>query len=175
MAQVFSCEFCGISKNTFFYRTPPVTASGKISCWTTQDLDHILIQGDNLYKFLNKESFPSVNGLPKEFHIFQYTVSVEMKAENLHDGVAFLGESFLRNILAISCNSTGFLLFTCNQAIVIIKYLTASTGILYFIFDSHSGNSRGITDSPFGFSVLLQIADIVQVERYIEDAYNIAY
>ena len=25
-AQVFSCEFCGISKNIFFYRTLPVTA-----------------------------------------------------------------------------------------------------------------------------------------------------
>ena len=30
-AQVFSCEFSEISKNTFFYRTPPVAASGK-SC-----------------------------------------------------------------------------------------------------------------------------------------------
>ena len=27
LAQVFSCEFCEISKNTFFYRTPPVDAS----------------------------------------------------------------------------------------------------------------------------------------------------
>ena len=27
LAQVFSCEFCKISKNSFFYRTPPVTAS----------------------------------------------------------------------------------------------------------------------------------------------------
>ena len=27
MAQVFSCDFCEISKNTFSYRTPPVTAS----------------------------------------------------------------------------------------------------------------------------------------------------
>ena len=27
LAQVFSCEFCEISKNTFFCRTPPVTAS----------------------------------------------------------------------------------------------------------------------------------------------------
>ena len=26
-AQVFSCEFCGISKNIFFYRTPLVAAS----------------------------------------------------------------------------------------------------------------------------------------------------
>ena len=27
LAQVFSCEFCEISKNTFFYRTPLVAAS----------------------------------------------------------------------------------------------------------------------------------------------------
>ena len=27
LAQVFSCEFCEISKNTFFYRTSPVAAS----------------------------------------------------------------------------------------------------------------------------------------------------
>ena len=28
LAQVFSCEFCKISKNTFSYRTTPVAASG---------------------------------------------------------------------------------------------------------------------------------------------------
>ena len=28
LAQVFSCEFCEISKNTFSYKTPPVAASG---------------------------------------------------------------------------------------------------------------------------------------------------
>ena len=27
LAQVFSCKFCEISKNTFSYRTPPVSAS----------------------------------------------------------------------------------------------------------------------------------------------------
>ena len=33
-SQVFSCEFCEISKNTFFYRTPVVAASGqvKVTC-----------------------------------------------------------------------------------------------------------------------------------------------
>ena len=30
LAQVFSCEFCKISKNTFSHRTPPVAASGRI-------------------------------------------------------------------------------------------------------------------------------------------------
>ena len=28
LAQVFSCEFCEISKDIFSYRTPPVAASG---------------------------------------------------------------------------------------------------------------------------------------------------
>ena len=31
LAQAFSCEFCEISKSTFFYRTLPVAASGKNS------------------------------------------------------------------------------------------------------------------------------------------------
>ena len=32
LAQVFSCEFCEISKNTLCYRTPPVAASvGRIN------------------------------------------------------------------------------------------------------------------------------------------------
>ena len=29
MAKAFSCEFCKILKNTFFYKTPPVAASVK--------------------------------------------------------------------------------------------------------------------------------------------------
>ena len=100
--------------------------------------------------------------------------SVEMKVENLHYGVAFLGESFLTNMLEISGNSTGCLLFICNYVIAIIKYSTTSTVKSNFIFDSHGRNGQGITRSPFGFSVLLQFADIVQVERYTEDAYNLA-
>ena len=31
LAQVFSCEFCKISKNTFIYRTPLVAASGVLN------------------------------------------------------------------------------------------------------------------------------------------------
>ena len=37
LAQVFSYEFCEISKNTFSYRKPPVAASGYI--WSDPKLD----------------------------------------------------------------------------------------------------------------------------------------
>ena len=30
LSQVFSCEFCEVTKNTFFYRTPPVATSGDL-------------------------------------------------------------------------------------------------------------------------------------------------
>ena len=33
LAQVFSCEFCEISKNTFFLRTPLVAASENLYIW----------------------------------------------------------------------------------------------------------------------------------------------
>ena len=36
LAQMFFCEFCEISKNSFFYRTPPLAASGgflKYNCF----------------------------------------------------------------------------------------------------------------------------------------------
>ena len=132
-----------------------------------------MIQGEIMCKSLNKESFLSIDDLPREIHIFQFIASVEMKVENLYDGVVFVGEPFLRNILTISNNSSGCLLFICNYVVSVIKHLTAR-GTTSFIVDSHCRNSRGITDNPFGFSVLLQFADIVQVERHIEEASNIA-
>ena len=58
-----------------------------------------------------------------------------MYVENLHNRVVFLGEQFLRNILTISGNIMGCLVFLCKYAIAIIIYLTAST--LRFILDSH--------------------------------------
>ena len=76
----------------------------KISCWTTGDFDHILTEGDNLYNSLNKNSFLSVDDLPRWVYIFRYIVNLEMKEENLHESVAFLGEPFLRNIFVLSHN-----------------------------------------------------------------------
>ena len=142
----------------------------KTSCWTHRDLDHILNEGDN--KLLNKESFLSVDDLPRQIYIFRYIVNLEMTEETLHEGVAFLMEPFLRNIFALSHNSTGCLLFICNYVAAIIRYST-TRDTSYFLFE-YCRNSRGITDSPFSFSVLLQFADLIQIKRNIEEAYNVA-
>ena len=39
LTQVFSCEFCAISKNTFSYRTPLVAASGYHAVLDSTDAD----------------------------------------------------------------------------------------------------------------------------------------
>ena len=45
LAKVFSCEFCKISRNTFFYRTPPVAVSERLDV-------------NAIYKHISRSEFP---------------------------------------------------------------------------------------------------------------------
>ena len=47
LAQVFSYEFCEISKNTFRYRTPPVAASRSLPEFSLAYFDVLALQGDH--------------------------------------------------------------------------------------------------------------------------------
>ena len=42
LTQVYSCEFCKISKSTFSYRTPPVAACGQFLTKRLEQLDAVL-------------------------------------------------------------------------------------------------------------------------------------
>ena len=65
LAQVFSCEFCEISKNTFYYRTPMVAASVHLILYhfylvlrhSVNIVAHILFHYFFLYTFLFKFVF----------------------------------------------------------------------------------------------------------------------
>ena len=122
---------------------------------------------------MDKESFLSVDDLPRQIYVFLYIANLEITEETLHEGEAFSGEPFLRNIFALSHNSTVCLLFICNYIVAIIKYSTTRDRS-YFLFDLYCRNSSGIIDVSFGFSVLLQFADLIQIIKYIEEAYNVA-
>ena len=56
LAQIFSCEFCEISKNTFFYRTPPVAASVLITKLPMQSFTNAPCQ--LMGKASNSSDFP---------------------------------------------------------------------------------------------------------------------
>ena len=54
LAQVFSCQFCEISKNTFSYRRPPVAAADFFKCLfvTSHTLPPPLLYSEVLFLFL---------------------------------------------------------------------------------------------------------------------------
>ena len=52
--------------------------------------------------------------------------------------------------------------------------MNAAGNLIYFLFDSHCRNSRGITNDEPGFSVLMNFDSLYQIERYTEEAYQLA-
>ena len=61
LAQMFSCEFCQISKNIFSYRTLPVAASDTILTTfiriVTRLDPYVSIERKKMYQFLNDKKF----------------------------------------------------------------------------------------------------------------------
>ena len=55
LTQVFSCEFCAILKNTFFYRKPPVAVSAFLSLQTHSDI--LITFLDCFYEFAANFNF----------------------------------------------------------------------------------------------------------------------
>ena len=96
--------------------------------------------------------------------------------ENLHDSVAVYGDSFRTDVFTISNVNTGSgcTLFLCSYTAALFRYVNGRGNVTYFLFDSHCRNSRGITDGRPGFSVLIKFESLFQIERYIEEAYQVS-
>ena len=96
-----------------------------------------------------------------------------MREVNLHDGVVFLGEPFLRDILVFSSSSKRCLLFLCSYSVAKVKRISGCGISFYFLFDSHRINSRRLTNSQEDISVLIKFVNLYEIERYIERAYHV--
>ena len=103
-------------------------------------------------------------------HIFRHTVNLEILEENLHDGIAIYGDSLITDVTDV----TDQILFLCSYAVAMLKHVNGTGNVSYFLFDSHCRNSRGITDEEIGFSILMKFESLFQIERYIEEAYQIS-
>ena len=57
---VFSCEFCEISKNTFFHKTPPVAASEKLKADSHPEVFCKKVVLRNFAKFTGKHFFTAL-------------------------------------------------------------------------------------------------------------------
>ena len=89
--------------------------------------------------FLNKDNFLSVDELPRRIKIYNCNIDKNMELQNLHEGVASQGESFLRSIVNVSdvC-SQGYLIFICGYTIAVIPSFGRNGDLSsYFLFDLH--------------------------------------
>ena len=74
LAQMFFCEFCEISTNTFFYRTPPVAASvlpgnrKQLASLSRDYADDATTDDDELFCSISVDLFLSVTTIGNSCH-----------------------------------------------------------------------------------------------------------
>ena len=118
----------------------------------------------------------NVDHLRRQVKLFEGTVNLDILEENLHDSIAVYGDSFLNDVFTFSNvgTSSGCIQFLCSYAVALFRYVNGRRNVTYFLFDSHCRNSRGITDGGPDFSVLIKFQSLLQIERYIEEAYPVS-
>ena len=62
----------------------------------------------------------------------------------------------------------------CSYAVALFIDFNGRGNVTYFLFDSHCRNSHRITDGGIGFAVLIKFQSLFQIERYIEEAYQVS-
>ena len=147
-----------------------------IGSWKSVDLDYMSVEGDKLYKSLKCRDYLNVDQLPRQVKIFERTVNLDILEENLHDSITLYGDSLLTDVFTVlNVNtSSGCILFLCSYTVALFRYVNGRDNVTYFLFDSHCRNSRGITDGGPDFSVLIKSESLFQIERYIEEAYQVS-
>ena len=74
-----------------------------------------------MYKSLNFQGYLNVNQLNRQVQIIRNTVNLEILEENLHDGIAVYGDSFLTVFNTSNANNKS-ILFLCSYTAAMFKY-----------------------------------------------------
>jgi len=148
----------------------------QVNRWNKYDLDHVLNNGDGIYKFLlygpgplDKIRFLDVDDLPREI-ILQHR-QIGLTFLELKDGeLSFDINNTSLVTLFYSTNVTGdgFLLIF-SDVVLAITY-NNDTQNSYFLFDSHSRSQQGLP-VPDGTSVLMKFSRLCEIENYLKQVY----
>ena len=137
----------------------------KVSLWNTFDLDHILFNGDLVYKNLNIDRPLFISDLPNQIDTEKGFINITL----LDNQTAFLTNdnrhNFMKTLLGDHVIGDGLLFMTLGYTFSILWNKRN-----YFIFDSHSRGSAG-TVVENGNSVLLKFCSLRQLQIYIYEMY----
>ena len=131
----------------------------KVSLWNSFDLDFVLNLRDNLFKSFGLHQFLDASDLPE--HVSFHGNSWTRNKTYLHGAEAIICTRFFFSPF-LPCSRNAASLFIKSTVTAIISYSRS-----YYLFDSHSRDSRGFAVSS-GTSVLLKFSCLQQVENYIE-------
>ena len=135
--------------------------------WVRRDLDHILVEEDNLYKSLHTSDMLSVDQLPAFVKMYNHDIPVQYLRLETQLATLVNGDSFLRDILTTEGNN-GIIL-----CLLFMEGFTTAINLLrncYYLFDSHSPDERLLSMSD-GTSVLMKFIDLYELEKYLQVAY----
>ena len=136
-------------------------------CWSqaktvSRWLNHVLTEGDLLYKSLNVVDMLKADDLPRSIVMCNIECPVdflELKTEIAH---LRNGESFLRRSVPNTGDEFMFLLFLGGFTTALMTHHNH-----YYLFDSLSRDSRGLSEVD-GTSVLMKFSDLFEAENYIQ-------
>ena len=132
--------------------------------WDRLDLDHILTEGDSLFKNLNTFDMLSVDDLPCFVRVYDENVQIEfLQLETKLESLIY-GDPFLRNIVPNTENVL-ILLFMGGYKTAVI-----SSQNFFYVFGSHCRDERRSSIAN-GRSVLLKFRYIFEIEKNIQVAY----
>ena len=108
--------------------------------WNKSDLNHVLSEGDLLYKSLNVVDMLTADHLPRS--IFMCNIKFPVDYLELKTEIAHLrnGEPFLRKSVPNTGDEFMFLLFMDGFTTPLMKHDNH-----FYLFDSHSRDSHGVT------------------------------
>ena len=137
--------------------------------WVRRGLDHILVEGDNLYKSLHTSDMLSVDQLPAFVKMYNHDIRVQYLRLETQLTTLVIGDSFLRDVLITGGNNgiTLRLLFMegFTTAIILLRNC-------YYLFDSHSCDERDLSVVD-GTSVSMKFSDLYELEKYFQVVYSL--
>ena len=146
-----------------------VTAVQKPSTWTTDTMDYILHEGDNLYQHIDAgHDFLLPTDLPTCVHVYNKIFNVVRGKEAFGTFTQNLHKT--RNMLSVLCT---FIQTTETSALICLGDQSGSSAITVlsqdttmYIFDPHSRNISGMP-SAHGTAVLMRFNNIPSTVSFI--------
>ena len=130
-------------------------------------MEHILAEGDNLYKSLHTSDMLLVDQLPAFVKMYNHDIPVQYLRLETQLATLINGDSFLTDLLTTGGNN-GIIL-----CLLFIEGFTTTIVLLrnfYYLFDSHSRNER-VLSLVDGTLVLMKFRDLYELEKYLQVAY----